>query len=294
MFESFKRSWEITKTSVNVLMLDKELLLFPIFAGFFSLIFFMAMVFPFLVSEIVNSIVGETLGAILSYVAVFVLYLGLAFIATFFNVCVVYTIKKRFEGKNANFFESLGFGVSKIHLIFLWSIVSATVGLILNILDNLAEKLGPIGNIVMNLMVSILGGVWGIVTIFVVPSMVYDNVGPLTAIKNSIEVLKKTWGESLIRYVGLGVVQMMLFFVVLFVGIIFSIVLLFVMPILGVITFLVTILLLILVMLIFSLLNTVFNTALFVYAKTGVVPQGYNSELIKSAFKRNEQKKGLF
>ena len=44
MFESFKRSWEITKTSVNVLMLDKELLLFPIFAGIFSIIFFVTMI----------------------------------------------------------------------------------------------------------------------------------------------------------------------------------------------------------------------------------------------------------
>lgn len=294
MFESFKRSWEITKTSVNVLLLDKELLLFPIFAGIFSTIFFVAMIFPFIISGIVSSLVGESLGTILSYVAIFVLYLGLAFIATFFNVCVVYTIKKRFEGGNATFFESLGFGFSKLKLIFAWSIVSATVGLVLNILNNVAEKLGPVGKIIMNITVSVLGGVWGIITIFVVPAMVYDNVGPLTAIKNSVETLKKTWGESLIRYVGLGLVQLVIFLGILFVGIIFSIILLLVLPLLGIIMFLVTLVLLILVVLIFTLLNTVFNTALFVYAKTGTVPQGYNPELMKSAFKQKEQKKGLF
>ena len=70
----------------------------------------------------------------------FLTYLGLAFIATFFNVCVVYTTKKRFEGGNATFGESVEFAFSKIHLIFAWSLVAATVGLLLRILDNIADN----------------------------------------------------------------------------------------------------------------------------------------------------------
>ena len=294
MFESFGRSWEITKTSVSVLMQDKELLLFPILAAVFSLIFLIIMIFPFIITSIVNAFFGEALGTILEYVAVFILYLGFAFIATFFNVCAVYTIKKRFEGGNAGFFESLKFAISKIHLIFAWSIVSATVGLVLNILNNVAEKLGPIGEIVMKFVVSLLGGVWGIITIFVVPAMVYDNVGPLAAIKSSVETLKKTWGESLIRYVGLGLAQAVVMIGVFVIGLIISIVLLLVLPLLGIIVFILLLVLLVLIALVFSLLNTIFNTALFVYAKTGTVPSGYNSEVLKSAFKQKEVKKGLF
>jgi len=294
MFESFGRSWDITKTSFNVIKQDKELLLFPILAGFFSIIFLIIMIFPFIITSLVNTFFGEALGTILEYVAVFILYLGFAFIATFFNVCAVYTIKKRFEGGNAGFFESLKFALSKIHLIFAWSVVSATVGLLLNILSNIAQKLGPIGSLIMGIVVSLLGGIWGIITIFVVPAMVYDNVGPLAAIKSSALTLKKTWGESLIRYVGLGLAQAIIMIGVLVIGIIVSIILMIVLPILGIIVFLGLLLFLVLIALVFSLLNTVFNTALFVYARTGTVPQGYNPEVIKSAFKQKQVKKGLF
>jgi hypothetical protein len=68
---------------------------------------------------------------IVQYAIIFLTYLGLAFIATFFNVCVVYTVKIRFEGGNATFMESLKFALSKIGLIFYWSLISATVGLVL-------------------------------------------------------------------------------------------------------------------------------------------------------------------
>jgi len=206
----------------------------------------------------------------------------------------VFTIKKRFDGGNATFFESLGFALSRIHLILAWSIVSATVGLLLNILSNVAEKLGPIGKILMSIFVSIVGGVWAIITIFVVPAMVYDNLGPIAAIKSSIETLKKTWGESLIRHFGLGLVQGVLFVVglLVFIGLIF--VSIITIPLLLVPVFLFFILYCIAIALLFGALNTIFNTALFVYAKTGQVPNGYSSEIMQNAFKKQEQKKGLF
>jgi hypothetical protein len=294
MFESFSRSWEITKVCFSVLLQDKELILFPLLAGVFSFIFFIIMVFPFIATGIVSAFFGEALGGILELVAVFVFYLGVAFIATFFNTCVVYTIKKRFEGGNATFFESIGFALSKIHLILAWSLVSATVGLILNMLSNFAEKLGPIGKLVMNIVISIIGGVWGVITIFVVPAMVYDNVGPISAIKSSVQTLRKTWGESLIRHIGLGLVQGILFAVGLVAFIVMIFISIITIPLLLVPVFLLFIFYCIVLGLLFGVLNTIFNTALFVYARTGTVPNGYSPEVMQSAFKQQEKKKGLF
>jgi hypothetical protein len=294
MFESFNRSIEITKISFGVLLKDKELLLFPLIAGVFSFIFFIAMVFPFFVSGIVSKFVGGTVGGIINLLAIFVLYLGLAFIATFFNTCVVFTIKKRFEGGNATFFESIGFALSKVHLILAWSLVSATVGLILNILSNFAEKLGPIGKLIMNVVNGILGGVWAIITIFVVPAMVYDNVGPLAAIKSSVETLRKTWGESLIRYIGLGLFQTILMVLGIVAWIVLLILSLMIFPLLIIPVTLFLFAYVIVLGLLFGVLNTIFNTALFVYAKTGNVPMGYSPELMQNAFKVQEKKKGLF
>src|SRR5262249_12538519 len=132
------------------------------------------------------------------------------FVATFFNVCVVYTTKVRLEGGDATFWQSLGFAFSRIHLILAWSLVAATVGMLLHGLDNMARRAGGLGKVVLAILRSILGAAWSLITIFVVPAMVYEGLGPFAAIKRSIDTLRATWGESLIRYYGLGFVQFVL------------------------------------------------------------------------------------
>ena len=287
MANAFSRSWEITKLSFNVIKQDRELLAFPILATVFSVIFIAAILFPSIVLGFIT-ISTEYAGAT-EYVILFLIYFGLAFIATFFNVCVVYTAKKRFEGGNATFGESIKFAVSRINLIFLWSAVSATVGIILRIIDEMAERAGRSGQILLYITRSILGMVWSIVTIFVIPGMVYYNLSPFDAIKKSVAVLKKTWGESLIRYYGLGLVQLL--FIVI--GIILFIPLFIVLSAAGIfgviVAIIIGILYLLIVMLVFGIANQIFNTALFVYADSGKIPSGYNKEIMENAFHKKAQ-----
>jgi hypothetical protein len=191
MFETFSRSWKITQLSFDVIKKDKELLLFPLLGGIFSILFMVTMLFPTIVTSFMKGS-GQSYG-ITEYLIFFITYLGLAFIATFFNVCVVYTTKIRFEGGNATFWESINFARSKITLILTWSIIVATVGLILRLIDNLAERAGESGRLVLNILTSILGMMWSTITIFVVPAMVYHNLKPIDAIKQSIKTLNTTW-----------------------------------------------------------------------------------------------------
>lgn len=111
------------------------------------------------------------------YIIIFLTYFGLAFIATFFNVCVVYTAKVRFEGGNATFGQSIRFALSKLNLIFQWSLLSATVGLVLRILQSLASNFGKAGQVVANILIGLVGMAWSIVSIFVVPVLVYEGLG---------------------------------------------------------------------------------------------------------------------
>ncbi len=285
----FARSWEITKLSFNVIKQDKELLLFPILAGIFSLLFIIAMLFPALVSGIAANAIKGPITKALSFAVVFIIYLGLAFIATFFNVCVVYTTKVRFKGSDATFGESIRFALSRIHLIFLWSLLSATVGLLLHILDTLANNSKGGGRILLKILESILGAAWSIITIFVVPGMVYHNLGPIDAIKKSFEVLKKTWGESLIRYYGLGLAEL----VFIVAGIIGGFLLFFVAASIDGAAIVVVVILVVLyflsVILVFSIANSIFNTALYEYASSGKIPKGYSADAMKQAFVRRSR-----
>jgi hypothetical protein len=205
----------------------------------------------------------------------------------FFNVATVYTVKKRFDGGNATFFESIKFAFSKLHLIFAWSIISAIVGIILQVLENIAEKIGGIGEVVMKVIVGLLGLGWGLISAFVIPGMVYHNKGPIVALKDSVHAIKKTWGESLIKYYGLGLVQFLMILVGVVLTIIFVVLTLSV-PILPLIFLVIGIIYIIAVITFFSIANSIFNTALYVYATTGKTPHGYKDDVLKHAFERKK------
>lgn len=290
----FSRSWELTKLSFSVLMEDKQLLLIPILSIFFSLVALVAFILPLkalwaLMDHSSSSNSGAT-----PWVLLFLLYFVLTFVATFFNVCAVHIIKSRLSGGKEGLSESFSFAFSHIHLIAGWSLVSATVSVIFKFLESLVSnrKGDNIVGMVVGLLVRLLiGGMeltWSIVTLFVVPAMVYKDMGPLDAIAESTRVIKKTWGESLVRTLGMGLMQ----FFALLAGII---------P-LAVIGYLVSttdhaiqawigigaVMLgyILVVMVVFSMAGTVFNTALYAYGSTDKVPQGFPKEILENAFRQ--------
>jgi hypothetical protein len=284
---AFSRSWMITKLTFGVINKDREMIWFAVLSTIFSTLFTVAMIFPSVVPALLEEGFSNETLEVYEYVLLFITYFGLAFIATFFNVCVVYTTKVRFEGGNATFDESLKFAFSRVGIIAQWSLISATVGLLLRLLHNLASRLGKIGELVANIVIGLLGMAWSIITIFVVPVLVYENVGPFEAIKKSAAVIKKTWGESLIKAIGLGLVQFLAFIVILAacVGLTYALGNFF--GIVGALVGIgVAILLLLFAGLIFNVANTIFNTALYVYANNQIIAEGFDEDTIRGAFKQ--------
>lgn len=293
MSNVFSRSWEITKLSFGVIKQDKELIIYPILSSFFSILYSGAMLFPIVLNQLF-SVGTENLDQIqfdiINYVLMFILYFGLAFLATFFNVCTVYTAKTRFEGGNATLGSSLKFAFSKFFTIFQWAFLSATVGVLLYILDQIAQNLEGVGRFLVIFLRGIVSIAWNIVTLFVVPALVYYDVGPFEAIRKSVDNLKKTWGESLVRHYGLGLIQFLVSFatIIIFAGI--SIGLFFLLNITGLLIGIgVGIMVLIIVILVFGIANNIFNTALFVYGDTGKIPGNYTSNTMKNAFREKKR-----
>ena len=283
--DKFSRSWEITKLTFSIIKNDKTMLLFPLLSSIFSILFVLALIvpaifLPFLTTGAVNEI---TTLAIL-----FVLYFGLAFLATFFNVCVVYYTKETFANKQVTFSNTLGFAFSNIGRIAAWALVSATVSVLIRILENATRRMGGIGQIISRIALAGAAMGWAIATVFVIPSIVYDKKGPFAAIKQSVGVLRKTWGESLIRYVGLGMIQGLVTIIggalLLFLAFMsFSI-----SATLGIIMIVLFILFLVVVSLVFQIANDIFNTALYEYAQNGVVPRGFNQSSLSNAFAKDD------
>jgi len=286
----FSRSWQITKLSFSVINKDRELLGFALLSFIFSAIFSIAMIVPSVLTDLISGDKSYDTLEIYQYALIFITYFGLAFIATFFNVCVVYTTKVRFEGGDATFSESIRFALSRIGLIARWSVLSATVGLLLNMLERIAASFGKVGEIVARIIIALMGAAWSIATIFVVPILVYDGVGPIDAVKKSMRAVKETWGENIVKSLGLGLMSILAFLLVGGVSVGLTILLANQFDAAGLLTGIaIGGCLLLLTGLIFKVAGLIFSTALYVYANEQIVAADFNENVIKGAFKTKKK-----
>jgi len=287
----FSRSWKLTQLSFSVIREDKELLIFPMLSAFFSLAVLAAFWLP--LETFWHPTDSAHHSSLLGWGLLFLLYFALNFCATFFSVCAVHIIKKRLEGGKEPLSESFAFAFSRLHLIASWSLMAATVSVLLRMLESLAgdrESANPLNLVLGILMGIVLAGLklsWSIVTLFVVPAMVYKELGPLDAIKDSTQAIKKTWGESLARHYGLGLVQFLVLLggIVVFGGFAAAVASLNPQPAVLWTLAVLFVAYLVVVVMVFSMANTVFNTALYAYASTGKIPEGYSKDVLENAFR---------
>jgi hypothetical protein len=269
MFESIGRSFELVKTSWNILMDDKKLLVFPVLSGIVTLLVVLTFVLPlFVAGAFVSS------GSIISIVYLFLFYVASYFVVIFFNTALISCVNAKLNGKDMSISEGLSNSVKHLPAIIGWAILSATVGLILHLLE---ERSGLIGQIVL----SIIGGAWALVTYFVVPVLVLEDKGVFDSLGESFGLIKKTWGESIVGSGGMAVV-----FVAI--GVLAALGVLATMFLGNVIIFgaaLVLFLIFIVVLaIVYFAMQGIFVTALYTYAKTGSVPSAFNKDLIQNAF----------
>lgn len=286
MIQAFQRSWMLTKLTFRVIADDKHLLAFPLLGGVASVLLVAALVVPTVVLGLAASGANPPALGTVEIVALVLTYFGLAFIATFFNVCVVHSTKTRFDGGEATFADSLRFAASKMSLIAGWSAVAATVGLVLRLLEQAAERGGGAGQLVVGVVTSLVGMAWSVVTLFVVPGMVYRGLGPIEALKSSVVTLRRTWGESLVRHFGLAAVQFGL--LALGAGVAYGLFTLLgglgtaAMVVVGGLAVVYALA----VILVFNVAHSVFGTALYAYANGRHLPVGFDEATLRGAFRR--------
>ena len=287
---AFQRSREVMRLSFSVIKADKELLWFPILSSIFSALFSFAILFPTIILNALDT--GTYAWDWLQLLWLFIVYFGLAWISTFFGVCTCFTAKIRFEGGNATLGESIKYGFKRFGTISSWAAISALWGMLMAFLQNLANRFGTAGKIIVQFLRGAMSFMWNIATIFVIPAITYYDLTPGKAIKKSVDTLKKTWGESIIRYFSLGLMKFLIGFLVFLLlgglgGYIIYLGVTSPNPILfwvGIALVIVAVVYLVIVNLVFNIANQIFNTALFVYADTGSIPKGWKKDVLANTF----------
>lgn len=208
-FDRVSNGWKLFKGSFAVLKENKQLIIFPVFSGLSILLIIGSLFLTGFPKGIENnegdieSYLGGT-----SIFLLFGFYVLNYFIVYFFNVALIHCTRLYFQGEEVSVRAGLQFAFSRIGAIFSWSLVAATVGLILKAIQENSDWLGKI-------ITGIIGVVWNIATFFVVPVLAYENTGPFEAIKRSSKIMKENWGESLTATFSFALFQ---FLAILIVG----------------------------------------------------------------------------
>ncbi len=287
-----RRGWDLTKSSWHVLKLDRELTLLPLISFFVTLgalLTFALLAFGAYVS---NGGSLQTLGDQNSSASIpgwagvllgFGIYFVSTFIANYFSAAVIFGAVERFQGGDPTVKSSLAGARRKFRPLLVFSLMMATVGFILQAIEERVPFAGKIA-------VWLFDAAWNIANLFAIPVIVLSNedVGPVDATKKSAGIIKKIWGESIVANFGIGLIALLaglLYFVsfgllmVAFGALVSAgttgwiLTLPIVVGIIGAVA----------LSLIFTTLSAITKAALYQYATTGEAPGSFKQEMLQAS-----------
>jgi len=194
IFGRLKTGLSITLRSVSVLRDYPKLVLFPLIAGVAGLSF-LGMLGASLF------VVNETSELVL-YAALFVFYFGSTFVASFFTAGLVYCADSVFRGEKPRIRSGLRAAAGTVGPILIWSVISATVGVILQAVTDDDTALSTV-------VTAVIGAAWSVITYFIVPVIVFEDTGVFEMFARSKETVVQTWGESLGAIAGVSFVSIL-------------------------------------------------------------------------------------
>ena len=202
-FGNISNTIHLMKSCVKVLKKDKELVLFPILAALFVIIL-LGVIFS--MGGISLSENPDEQGSIIPLA---ILIFGANFIVVFFNSALISAALERLRGGDPNISSGLSHAFKHIHHIFLWSIIVTIMALIFAAIRSSGRNRGMMGQIMTEIFASFLQAGWAMMTFFVVPIIVSENLGPISAIKRSSGLFRQTWGNQVAANFGFGIFQIL-------------------------------------------------------------------------------------
>ena len=263
--------------SWRVLMLDKELLVFPLASGIACFLLLASFLGAAWASGIGQADSGGN--ELLFWAGLLVYYFANFFVIVFFNSALVACAMIRFRGGDPSVQAGLQVARERLAQIAAWALLAATVGVVLRIIE---ERVGFVGKIVT----ALLGAAWTLANYFVVPVLVVEKLGPIDAAKRSVAIIRQAWGESLVSNVGVSMLTTLAVVLLVIPCGVATIVLAVgagsvIVAIAGAAL---TLALLIFIALASSALNSIILSALYLYATESKVPQAFDAARLQQAF----------
>ena len=276
--ERISRGWALTKQSWGVLKSDRSLVIFPMLSAIFALIAVAVIWLP--TASMSGVLAGEAINEHdpVYYIAAAATAYVSTFIAVFFNVALAACAVRSPRGEDTTVGEGIRAAMQRLGPILGWTLVAATIGLVLRLLQDripLAAKIA----------VWIAGAAWAVATFFVIPVLALERSGPWQSIKRSVAVVKARWGEGATGTVAISAVTGLVVVIVMVGGAACGIVLFAAgLQQLAIAVIAIAVAAVIVVSIVSSALTEIFRVAVYQYAVTGATPGAFDNALLQNAF----------
>ncbi|MEL7430469.1 MAG: DUF6159 family protein [Pseudomonadota bacterium] len=202
MFKTLSNSWALAKECWEVLMHDKEMLVYPILTSIvniaiMAIAYFYLVGFGFFETETAFNYSREQ-WIVAGMLAVATIY-ACHFSFSFFECALVASAIKRLGGENPTLSYGLGIASDRIPQIAGWSFFVTIFGLLLAAVKSLFKS---------RWAQKAVGGIaetaWNVVTVFVLPLIIVKKTSAFAAVKQSATLVKQKWGEAATLEIGFG------------------------------------------------------------------------------------------
>jgi hypothetical protein len=121
----------------------------------------------------------------------------LTFVSVYCSVALAAVLAIRLEGGDPTLGNGFSAANERLGVIAGWALLACAVGLALRLLE---ERLPLAGRIAAN----VFGLAWSLATLFAIPVLAYERLGPLETVRRSTEIFKVRWGSSILGGAGIG------------------------------------------------------------------------------------------
>src|SRR6478752_5383598 len=179
-----KRGWGLTKKSWALLNEHRELIRFPLFGAFATILPAIVFLGPGLYLLDKDTLAGAIPLLVIGVYA-------LSVIGFYFSVGLAAAADMIFRGQaNVTVADGLAVARSRFGQICGWAAISTAISLVMGLLENQ----GGIGG---QIAARLVGMAWALVTFLAVPVIAIEGTGAVATIKRSASMFRQRWGQQI-------------------------------------------------------------------------------------------------
>lgn len=211
MARSWKESKAVTSQAWGVIKANPYMLAFPVVSGILA-------IFAFLIiggigfaalgwSQVeADATTGEVSDGSL-IVGVVVLFVA-AYVATLitqtFMGGLVKCADEELQGRDSSFGAGLSASLSRLPALMGWALIETIVGWLISAVQGNGANDNILVTILRAILASLMAVAWTIITFFVLPLIILRGKGPVQAIKESVRLIRATWGMQVAGGLRIG------------------------------------------------------------------------------------------